>query len=158
MPYPSPDNNFLDFHAEILCHSYQKLLGNTLITASGPPNPAIAEALFNAPFAVVSHDTAADPVFNYANLKALDLFGFTWEEFTALPSRLSAESALQEDREVMLAEVNQNGYICHYSGVRISKTGRRFLINNAVVWNLYDHNQVYYGQAACFTDWRYLDK
>ncbi|MBM4206660.1 MAG: MEKHLA domain-containing protein [Gammaproteobacteria bacterium] len=157
MDYPSLANSFLAPHVKILCRSYRKLIGSALITVPDASYPAIAEALYNAPFAVVSHDTSQDPLFNYANLKALDLFGFTWAEFTALPSRLSAEQALQEERDKLLAEVNLNGFIRHYSGVRISKTGRRFLIKNAVVWNLYDHHSVYAGQAACFADWCNLD-
>lgn len=27
---------------------------------------------------------------------------------------------------------------CLFSGVRISKTGRRFVINDVIIWNLYD--------------------
>jgi hypothetical protein len=102
-----------------------------------------ARQLFYAPFAVVSHDTASDPVFNYANLKALELFELNWEGFTALASRLSAEPVNQAERERLLAEVTENGYINHYQGVRISSTGKRFVIRNAVVWNLLDNNHNY---------------
>ena len=35
--------------------------------------------------AVVSHGTEPDPIFNYANAKALALFEMTWPEFTQLP-------------------------------------------------------------------------
>jgi hypothetical protein len=105
---------------------------------------------------LVSHDTASDPVFNYANLKALELFELNWEEFICLPSRLSAEPVNQAERERLLAEVTDIGYINHYEGVRISSTGKRFLIRNAVVWNLVDNKQLYKGQAACFAHWVFL--
>jgi len=49
----------------------------------------------------------------------------------------------------LLAEVTEQGYIDHYEGVRLSKTGKRFLIKNAVVWNLLDDDGGYKGQAAC---------
>jgi hypothetical protein len=115
-----------------------------------------ARQLFYAPFALVSHDTASDPVFNYANLKALELFELNWEELICLSSRLSAETVNQAERERLLAEVTENGYINHYEGVRISSTGKRFQIRNAVVWNLLDNKQRYKGQAAWFANWVYL--
>jgi hypothetical protein len=37
--------------------------------------------------------------------------------------------------------------------VRIAKSGKRFLIKNVVVWNVYDQRQNFYGQAAYFKDW-----
>ena len=72
-----------------------------------------------------------------------------------LPSRLSAEPVNQAERERLLALVTQNGYIDNYAGVRISSTGKRCMIKNAVVWNLVD-NGIYKGQAACFTEWELI--
>jgi hypothetical protein len=156
MDYPSDKNNFLDRHICMLNDSYQKLLGHNLIDGT-QASASLAKTLFYAPFAVVSHDTAEDPVFNYANLKALELFGFSWEEFIALPSRLSAEPIHRDERGKLLKEVSNNGFISDYSGVRVSKTGRRFLISNAVVWNLYDSNGSYAGQSARFDEWHFLN-
>jgi hypothetical protein len=56
----------------------------------------------------------------------------------------------------LLAAVTENGYIDNYEGVRISRTGKRFLIRHAVVWNLWDNNGSYRGQAACFDQWKFL--
>lgn len=109
-----------------------------------------------APFAIVSHGTEADPIFNYANTTALRLFEMTWDQFTALPSRLSAEAMLQQDRERLLEKVARNGYVDGYSGVRISGTGRRFLIRNATIWNLLDEHGQPYGQAALLPEWQPL--
>ena len=39
----------------------------------------------------------------------------------------------------------------------VSKTGRRFLIENATVWNLLDEAGAPYGQAATFSGWKYVD-
>jgi hypothetical protein len=99
---------------------------------------------------------ATDPVFNYANLKALELFELSWEDFTCLPSRLSAELVNQAERDRLLAKVMKKGYIDDYEGVRISSGGKRFLIKNAVVWNLMDNKQRYKVQAACFDQWTFL--
>jgi hypothetical protein len=78
-----------------------------------------------------------------------------WAEFTQLPSKLSAEPVNQAERQRLLSEVTTKGYIDNYQGVRINKTGQRFLIKNAVVWNLVDETG-YQGQAACFADWKFL--
>lgn len=154
MQYPAEQNTFLAEHVAILNQSYRQLLGQDLMDARSQQK--LAEQLFNAPFAVVSHNTNLDPIFNYANLSALNLFELSWDEFIQLPSRLSAEPVNQAERERLLAEVTRQGYINHYEGVRISKSGRRFLIKNATVWNLTDPSGKHYGQAACFKQWQFL--
>jgi hypothetical protein len=155
MPYPAELNHFLVEHVAILNQSYRQLLGQDLIPGARSQQE-LAEQLFNAPFAVVSHNTSPDPIFNYANQTALNLFELNWDEFILLPSRLSAEPVNQTERERLLAEVTRQGFINHYEGVRISKSGRRFLIKNATVWNLTDPSGNYYGQAACFKQWQFL--
>jgi N-carbamoylputrescine amidase len=55
-----------------------------------------------------------------------------------MPSRLTAEAPDREERARLLAEVTAKGFIDHYSGVRVSSSGRRFRIEGAVVWNLID--------------------
>ena len=42
----------------------------------------------------------------------------------------------REERARLLETVARRGFIDDYSGVRISKTGRRFRIIRATVWNL----------------------
>ncbi len=155
MDYPTEKNNFLVEHAQLLKESYRHLLLKDFIENTYS-DEAFARQLFHAPFAVVSHDTASDPVFNYANLKALELFELSWKDFTRLLSRLSAEPVNQAERQRLLAEVTEKGYIGHYEGVRISSTGKRFLIKNAVVWNLRNDEGSYKGQAAWFGEWAFL--
>jgi len=153
MNYPSEENHFQLEHASLLKTSYHRLLNKELIS-DVDNGEQFARALFHAPFAVVSHNTAVDPIFNYANLTALRLFAMDWDEFTQLPSKLSAEPVNQAERQRLLAEVTTKGYIDNYQGVRIAKTGQRFLIKNAVVWNLIDEAG-YQGQAACFAEWEF---
>jgi len=64
---------------------------------------------------------------------------------------------VQDDRSELLERVKQYDYITDYHGIRISKTGRRFQINKAVVWNLFNDQGSYQGQAACFKKWEFLD-
>lgn len=152
---PSEKNHYLAEHIQLINKSFQRLLGYPLINADVDERN-LAERLFNAPFVLLSHNTAADPVFNYANAKGLELFELNWQELINLPSRLSAEAVNQTERDRLLALVTANGFINHYEGVRISKTGKRFQIRNAIVWNLMDSAGLYQGQAACFSEWQFL--
>jgi hypothetical protein len=115
-----------------------------------------AENVFNAPFVLVSHGTEADPVLNYGNATALNLWEMSWDELTRTPSRLTAEAPNREERARLLAAVTRNGYIDDYSGIRISKNGRRFRIAQATVWNLLDERGNPAGQAAMFSHWEFL--
>lgn len=155
MNEPGPDNQYLAEHAALLITSYQQLTGKELVK-SVPIGQNLARALFEAPYGVVSHDTSADPVFNYGNRKALELFELDWSTFTRLPSRKSAEPVNRAERERLLARVTRNGFIDDYSGIRISSTGRRFRIEDATVWNTIDEEGVYCGQAAVFHRWSEL--
>ena len=152
---PDQSNAFLPQHAEILRNSLQHWTKRELLNIE-PGTKSYAEQLYHAPFALMSHDTAADPVFNYANLTAQRLFEMDWDEYTSLPSRLSAESVNRQERARLLAEVSANGYIDDYRGIRISSTGKCFRIDRAVVWNLIDNDQKFYGQAAMFAMWEFL--
>jgi MEKHLA domain len=152
---PSAANHYLAKHVNLMHSSFQQLLGYPLLTTD-ISDPSLAESLFNAPFVLLSHTSAADPLFNYANAKGLELFEFDWQELMMLPSRLSAEPINQAERDKLLAQVTSKGFINHYQGVRISKTGKRFQIRNAIVWNLTDSTGLYQGQAACFSDWIFL--
>ena len=138
--------------SQILLDSFNHFLGYQLISRDFSQE-AQAKALFEAPFAVVSHGIQEDPIFNYANKIALELWSLTWEEFTQTPSRLSAEPINREERQAMLQQANQQGYIDNYRGVRISSTGTRFLIENAIVWNLVNSSGDKCGQAATFANW-----
>jgi hypothetical protein len=113
----------------------------------------LARTLYQAPFALVSHNTDPDPIFNYANRTALDLFEMTWDDFTLLPSRLSAEPVHRDERARLMARVAEHGFIEDYQGIRISRTGRRFRIVEAIVWNVLDREDHLIGQAAAFHHW-----
>ncbi|MCK9542469.1 MAG: MEKHLA domain-containing protein [Novosphingobium sp.] len=132
---------------ELLADSFHRLLGRRLIPqGSGDP----AEALWRAPFVVVAHDTRADPVFFFGNAVALRAFETDWTGLTAMPSRFSAEAPARGERQRLLDRVSRDGFIDDYSGIRVSATGRRFRIGNAVVWNIADDAGHRHGQAAMF--------
>lgn len=153
---PCPANRYQVDHAERLRRTFHALTGRPLIDLALSPEAAAA-ALFHAPFVVLSHDTAPDPILTYGNLTVLKLFALTWEELTQMPSRLTAEAPNRAERARLLAEVTARGFIDDYSGVRISHTGQRFLIEQATVWNLSDAEGQPCGQAATFQEWRSVE-
>ena len=136
-----------------IADSFQRLLGRPLV-AAGAGDPV--QALWEAPRVIVAHRAGPDPVFFYGNRLALELFEMDWAAFTQLPSRLSAEPLVRDERARLLARVARDGYIDDYAGVRISRTGRRFHIAQAIVWNLIDDSGAPCGQAATFDRWQML--
>ena len=98
--YPSDlEKVFFNQHASDLQRSYHALFGTPLLDAyATETSPSIID-LYNAPFALLSHGAEADPIFNFGNQRALELFAYSWEAFTALPSRLSAEPLTREERQ-----------------------------------------------------------
>lgn len=153
MPEPIWTQPQIVTRTQILLDSYQQRLGKPLIARSENPIEE-AKAVFFAPFVVVSHGTEADPILNYGNQIALDLWEMTWEKLTQTPSRLTAEPMNREEREKMLRKAAKQGFIDSYRGVRISSTGRRFAIERAIIWNL--ERGGYCGQAATFSVWSFL--
>lgn len=154
MPTPIDDPVLID-HVMRLLQSYKRWTGRELIVREASPQE-LARTLFYQLYVILSHGTQEDPILNYGNQAALDLWEMTWEEFTGMPSRLTAEPINREDRERFLLQVRQNGYIDTYRGVRISGKGRRFLIERGTVWNIVDEKNQYAGQAATFSEWTYL--
>ena len=151
-PEPSASNGYHAAHVRLLCESFERLTGQPLLGVSAER----ALAAFNAPFVLVSHNTAADPIFNYANRQALELFELTWAQMAALPSRKSAEPVERAERERLMHRVRNDGFIDDYAGIRVTSTGRRFRIEQAVVWNLIDDDGKLQGQAATFANWTFL--
>lgn len=139
-----------------MTESYQQLLGENLIDCVNTPEQ-LSEALFYAPFVLVSHGTQADPIFNYANQTALQLWSLSWEEFTKTPSASTAEPIERAEREIMLKQAAKQGYIDNYQGVRIPSVGKKFLIKQVTLWNLTDESRQNCGQAATFPTWEWLD-
>lgn len=116
-----------------------------------------ARALFYAPRVVVSHQTQEDPILSYGNKRALNLWEMDISKLTSTPSRLTAEPVAREERARLLALVKEKGFIEDYQGVRISSTGKRFMIQEAIVWEVYDAQGIRRGQAATFDAWEELD-
>jgi hypothetical protein len=134
----------------LLAGSYARLTGERL-----SPEGCGAEWLyFDAPFAVLAHDEGPDPRFIYGNRTAQTCFEYGWSELVGLPSRLSAQTAERAERQRLLDAVRRDGVVTGYRGLRIAKSGRRFWIDDGVIWQLVDEQGVVRGQAALFSSWR----
>ncbi|MFM6630604.1 MAG: MEKHLA domain-containing protein, partial [Microcystis panniformis] len=57
----------------------EQLIGRSLLRQIGTGKEQ-SKMLFYAPFVLVSHGTQTNPIFNYGNRTALDLWGLTWPE------------------------------------------------------------------------------
>jgi PAS domain-containing protein len=149
-----PDN--IDQPTRLILANHRRLLGRDL--AGVAEGPEAATQLFAASCAVLSAlgPLGSDHAFNYANRTALELFEYPWTELMGKPSSASAEPVHRDERRKLLDEVGRRGFIEDYSGIRISKNGRRFRIKKATVFNLSDDAGRYLGQAATFADWELL--
>ena len=144
----------IEKHLFYLTKSLKDLAGIDLLGDISAKN--LKEYFDNQNFVLVSHGTQDDPILNYGNKTALNLWKLTWEEFTNTPSRKTAEAPLREERQKLLDRVTNFGYINDYSGIRIASDGKRFRIDKAIVWNIYNENKTKIGQAATFSEWQYI--
>jgi len=134
---------------ELLAHSFLRAVGRPLVE----PGQGAEWLFFDAPFVVVAHNTERDPRFIYANLTAQRCFGYSWDEFTKLPSRLSAEAPDRLERQALLDAVARQGFIANYRGLRVRKSGAHFWMEDGLVWELRSEAGIRLGQAATFSSW-----
>ena len=151
----APKRRFVDLSSDpaffaLLTDSHARLVGSPLV----PPGTDAGWLYREAPFVVVAHGTDRDPKFIYANQAAQTCFEYSWREFMTLPSRLSAEAPDRAERQRLLDEVARNGFLFGYRGLRVAKSGRRFIIEHGVVWEMVDRAGKRHGQAATFLSWR----
>jgi len=142
-------------HVQRLLRSFYHWTGRSLLDAEGTP-AEIAQKLFEAPFVIVSHGTQPDPILNYGNRKALELWEMNWEQFTQTPSRCTAEPIERQERARLLEQARTKGYIDDYKGIRISSSGRRFWIQDVVIWDVLNEHNNRCGQAATFDRWEFI--
>jgi PAS domain-containing protein len=142
-----------DDFADLLTTSYQRVVARPLLPGTVAASDASRWLYNHAPFILLAHDTSPDPVFVYANRAAQRRFEYSWDEFIRLPSRLSAEEPNRDERQAFLNEVLRRGFVDDYQGLRKTRSGRRFRIESATVWNLIDVDGDLRGQAALVPRW-----
>jgi len=143
------DKEFFD----LLVSSYRRFVGaEPPFLACGEPSPRWLYE--RASHCVLAHNTETPPRFIYANKAAQACFEYDWHEIVGLPSHLSAEPQDRAERQRLLDAVARDGFATGYSGMRIAKSGRRFWIEDGILWQLVDADGVLRGQAASFGRWR----
>jgi len=145
--------------ATILQASHQRAFGRPLL-ANQPQDPAASatscQTLFAATACVLAHDGGQDPRLVYVNAAALQLWRRRWEQMVGMPSRLTAPPAERTERASALSQAGRVDAYQGYRGIRIDSQGRRFLIDNARIWTLWDTRGQRCGQAASFTRWWWI--
>ena len=140
-----------------LLQSHQWAFQRPLIaSARQQPLRLSCQELFACGFPVLAHDGGLEPKLTYANAAALGLWDAPWDHLVGLPSRLTAPIAEQAERSLALNKAKSEDAIEGYSGIRISRQGRRFMIQNARIWTLWDQHQHACGQAASFSNWWWI--
>ena len=144
--------------AELILNSHQRAFGRPLLACdrSEDLGRLRCQELFSSASAVLAHDTSHDPALIYANASALQLWQTTWQGLIGLPSRLTAPESERRGREDALIRAHQQEAIESYSGLRISRCGRRFIIRNARIWSVHDDAQTLCGQAASISEWWWI--
>lgn len=143
-------------HLDLVFNSLQKCAGINLASRFNLPTsaeitPSTAKFVYEHPtFVLLSHSTDLDPIFTYANTAAQKLFKMDYTLFTSTPSRYSAEEGGdREQRQIFMEKVKTQRYVDDYEGTRVASDKSRFLIR-AIVWELYDEDNVRRGAAAFF--------
>jgi hypothetical protein len=150
LSHPSPQNNYHQEHISMMLKNLKRWTSYDLIQEYGFSADRLGEEVFNADFYILSHNNAADPVFNYGNKSVLNLWEISWEELTIMYSRNAAKPVDRAERSSMLDRASKYNHISGYDGIRVSKTGREFKILDVTIWNLFLDNGDPYGQAAWF--------
>lgn len=140
------DPRFITRAREIL-DSYARLLGRELIPRSGDAAED-ARRLFDLPLAVLAHDTSPQPLLDWANQAAAMAFDATPEALLGRPSAATAPADAVADRGKLFEALARDGFVTGYSGVRISLTGRRFVIDDVTVLEVTDAAGSPAGHAA----------
>lgn len=136
----------------LIASSYRHLIGSDLVDE----RTDLVSALWNAPAVILAHGREDDPRFFFANAAALVRFDTDLDAMIGMPSRHSAEAPSRAERQTLLDRVSRDGFIADYAGVRVSLRGKRFRIEQALVWNLIDADGAVHGQAAAFSRWSEL--
>jgi hypothetical protein len=130
-------------------NSLQQYTGKTLLEHMTEV-PSLEAAHENTRFAILSHGTQEDPIYNYFNRAAMETFQYEPEEIYQLPSRKSAPPDLRVDRAALIQASVERGFQVYTEAVRVTKHGQLFQINEGLLWNVYDNEGNRVGQTALF--------
>lgn len=148
LPPPDAGNAWHDAFVRRLLGAFTRISGRDLGAELGMGPAPPGRFFHDGDFALLSHRGDEDATLNYGNGRALALWECDWAQFTAMASRLTAPREGRGARAAMMDQVVTKGFVAGYSGERISRTGRRFLIQDGIVWRLRDADGTPFGVAA----------
>jgi len=147
---PAWTDDELRTRARSILRSYRHWAGEDLVELPAGGDAARARTLFDAPFAVLAHDTSPDPLCVYANATALAAFELRLADAAEFRTRQTAEPDARQERSEALAGAEEAGLVTGYEGIRVSASGRRFRLLDGRIWTLLDDDGRRVGQAAAF--------
>ena len=148
MPSPSASNDWHgDFIARVVA-AFARVTGGDLVDEARLDPANLGRSVWDGDFALLTHDR--DAILTYGNRFALDLWEMDWETLIRTPSRLTAPEEDRAARAAIMAAVERDGFTRAYTGRRVSRTGKLFLIENATVFTLTDEKGAGFGTGAFF--------
>ncbi len=144
--------------ALIIESSHQRAFGRGLLPGDFTPDQTRtrAQSLFSKSEPVLAHNGNQDPTLIYANAAALLLWRRDWKTMVGMPSRFTAPEQERQERAQALGSAEKMDAFQGYRGIRIDSEGRRFVIDNARIWTLWDAQGERCGQAASFARWWWI--
>jgi len=143
-------------HALLLNESYRHWTDHYLVEQRDPGE--VLAALNEAKFVLISYGLEEDPIFNYANLRALSLFGYEHLAFLQLPNRETFVPEATAGRIGQSVRVEHEGVLSDYRGTRLTKAGKPIVIDDGVVWQLIDNLGRVHGYATQLNSWHFLEQ
>jgi hypothetical protein len=159
-PVLGPPGESNDYHAPFIARvveSFHHVTGGDLVREAGLDPKALGRSAWLGEFALLTHRGDDKAVLNYGNRFALALWEMDWDSFTATPSADTAPRGASAARDLLMEKVARESFVTGYEGERVSRTGRRFLIEDVTVWRLLGDKGDSFGMAAFFRRFRYLE-
>lgn len=103
--------------------------------------------LYHAPFLVFSIDSLETPKYNYLNYRAQQTFEINRQNLNDFYLKDSVPEQLHNNLLGFTKHICETGKFANYNGVRMSKSGNQFRLNNAYVWSLLASDGTYKGVA-----------
>ena len=156
LPAPDEENDYHALFVARVVEAFARVTAKSLVDEAGLDPDALGRSAYFGDFALLCHRGGADAVLNYGNAFALRLWQCDWSSFVTTPSAATTPMEVSGARDLLMQKVSRDNFVRGYSGERIDRTGRRFLIQDVTVWRLLDAAGNSFGMAAFFRRYRYL--
>lgn len=130
----------------LLNKRFEESFNDTLVPFLDAQDLAIK--LHHAPYPLFAYDGNDNPKYTYMNLAAQRLFKVEQHEVKHLHVTETTEELLRKNLLNFIQEVKSKKRYLSYSGLRITKNGERFRLENAYLWVIYDDHKQYIGQGC----------